>query len=452
MSQSNPPWKILLVDDNDDDLFLIQDLLVEDWPGESPPSISTASSFAEALRIIEADSFDLCLFDYRLGKEDGLELLEVVRDRGYETPVILLTGQGDEEVAVAAMKAGVADYIPKRRLTPELLHHAVRYVIEMNRAEIMRALAEQALKESEERYRELVTSIPAAICELAPDGEVLYVNPATLEISGYLEDELLGANWWDIFQIDPQVRRQAGELSCREHPEHQKRFELTIRAKDGTPRVLNWNLSCRMLSGTDKVQRFICVGVDISELIQLREELKELAITDELTGLLNRRGFMTLGDHQLRLAQRQGKELLLVYVDLDNMKLINDNMGHEQGDAAIREISAVLQESFRESDVIGRLGGDEFAVLVTSSQGNGDGEIRRRFEENLRKHDRRCPFKLEASVGIARAGVDGKLDLERLVKEADTLMYREKERHREVRRDHGPASFESEAGPGGLRN
>lgn len=435
MPHANPatPWKILLVDDNDDDLFLIRDILEEDWPGDQPPAVLTASNFHDAVRKIEADSFDLCLFDYRLGPEDGLELLETVRNRGCVTPVILLTGQGDEEIAVAAMKAGVADYIPKRRLTPELLHHAVRYVIEMNRAELMRFRAELALKESEERYRELVTTIPAAICELELDGRVLFVNPAVLEISGYRESELLGRNWWEIFQVDPAIRRRAGELACRENPEQSKRVELTIQAKDGSRRILNWNVSCRIDSSTGQLKNLVCVGVDISELVQLREELKELAITDELTGLLNRRGFITLAAHQIRLAQRQKKDLYLVYIDLDNMKEINDNLGHELGDAALRETTAVLRETFRESDVLGRLGGDEFAVLVAGTPGQDRIGIRHRLEGNLVNHPHSHPFKLEASIGVARLRAGEKMDLDRLIKEADDLMYEEKERHRRER-------------------
>ncbi len=428
------PWKILVVDDNDDDLFLIRDLLEEDWPGGVAPAVTTAATFEEALRLAGKDAFDLCLFDYQLGREDGLRLLETVRNQGISTPVILLTGHGDEEVAVAAMKAGVADYIPKRRLSPELLQHAVRYVIEMHRAELLRQRAETALMESEERYRELVFNIPAAICELAPSGAILFVNPALREISGYTEEELVGNNWWDIFRVEPLLRKQAGELSCRNNPELTKRFELTIHAKDGTPRVLNWNVTCR-LDQEGVLQQMVCVGVDISELVQLREELKALAITDELTGLLNRRGFFTLGEHQLRLAARQRKDLFMIYADLDNMKTINDTLGHEAGDEALRAVASVLRETFRESDVIGRLGGDEFAVLVAGAPGHDDAQIRQRLAENLARHNRHSSSALAISVGVARLAAGDKLSLDLFVKQADHLMYEEKQRRRTTGRD-----------------
>ncbi len=428
------PWKILLVDDNDDDLFLIQDILADEWSDQQPPSVFTASTFEEAVSKVETDSFDLFLFDYRLGCKDGLDLLETVRNRGCLVPVILLTGQGDEELAVAAMKAGAADYIPKHRLTPELLQHAVRYAIEMHRAEILRAKAEQALKESEERYRELVTTIPAAICELAPDGTILYVNPAVTEISGYREDELLGGNWWDVFKINAVTRQQIGDITCRHTPDRVRRFELTIQARDGSRRTLNWNISCRF-DAAGGLQLLVCVGVDISELVQLREELKELAITDELTGLFNRRGFMILAAHQVRLAQRQQQDLYLVFADLDNMKLINDAMGHEQGDAALRTMSTLLRETFRESDVIGRLGGDEFAVLVAAGGSCQDcNGIRRRLAENLARQEYEAPFRLEASIGVARLPAGEKVDLDQLLKAADDLMYEEKKRRRAARR------------------
>lgn len=423
------PWKILVVDDNDDDLFLIRDLLEEEWPGGHPPAVTTAGTFEEGLRLASNDAFDLCLFDYQLGRYDGLDLLATVRDQGVATPVILLTGQGDEEVAVAAMKAGVADYIPKRRLTPELLQHAVRYVIEMNRAEALRRRAESALKESEERYRELVNNIPALICELKPDGIILFVNPAVMELSGYSEDELVGRNWWELFQVDPATRQATGALSCKNNPELTKRCELRIKVKDGSIKVLNWNVTCR-LDHDGALREMVCVGVDISELVQLREELKELAITDDLTGLLNRRGFFTLGEHQLRLAVRQRKDLFLLYADLDNMKTINDTLGHEQGDEALRVTASLLREAFRESDVIGRLGGDEFAVLVAGAPGHDGDQIKERLADKLGSYNLHSNLPLAISIGVANLPAGGKLSLDLFVKQADALMYEEKVRRR----------------------
>jgi len=141
---------------------------------------------------------------------------------------------------------------------------------------------------------------------------------------------------------------------------------------------------------------------DITELVRLREELRTMALIDDLTGLNNRRGFSTLGEQQLKLADRNKKGMFLLFTDLDNMKGINDSYGHQEGDLALIETASVLRASFRKSDIIARVGGDEFAVLAVESH-KGSGEIlAARLQERLRTHNaqrNRC-YKLSISVGL----------------------------------------------------
>jgi two-component system, cell cycle response regulator len=111
--------------------------------------------------------------------------------------------------------------------------------------------------------------------------------------------------------------------------------------------------------------------------------LEKLALFDELTGLYNRRGFLDLGGKQLKTAERLGKSVLLVFADLDGLKEINDQLGHLDGDAALKDIADVLRESFRGSDIIARLGGDEFAILAVGSIHEGEKAITSRIEWNL---------------------------------------------------------------------
>ena len=90
-----------------------------------------------------------------------------------------------------------------------------------------------------------------------------------------------------------------------------------------------------------------------------------LSLMDELTGLHNRRGFVSLAEQRLKLTSRQGVRSTLIFIDVDNLKYINDNFGHREGDGALQQIAGLLRECFRESDIIGRLGGDEFCVLLS---------------------------------------------------------------------------------------
>jgi diguanylate cyclase (GGDEF)-like protein len=154
-----------------------------------------------------------------------------------------------------------------------------------------------------------------------------------------------------------------------------------------------------------------------------------MSTTDELTGLLNRRGFFTLAKRQVKLANRNSKKLLLFYMDLDGLKKINDTFGHSEGDLALGEAATVLKEIFRESDIIGRLGGDEFAVLLFEPMSSTDEEtIFTRLRETLRERNSRPGrlYTLELSAGIKTYDPAHPCSLDELISRADTLMYKEK--------------------------
>lgn len=155
---------------------------------------------------------------------------------------------------------------------------------------------------------------------------------------------------------------------------------------------------------------------------------RELALIDELTGLYNRRGFLSYANHLLALSNRTQKGLLLIYADLDGLKRINDDFGHEVGDKAIMCIAKVLENTFRTSDVVARVGGDEFAVLALEAKAENLDILRRRLNENLKlavcNADSRC--KLALSLGIIYYNPEKPQAIEDLLKKADTLMYKEK--------------------------
>lgn len=164
------------------------------------------------------------------------------------------------------------------------------------------------------------------------------------------------------------------------------------------------------------------------------EKLRRMSITDALTGVLNRRGFFDLATRQLKVASRMHGDLFLLYADLDNMKWINDNMGHKQGDEALKNAADVLRNTFRESDIIGRLGGDEFAVLLISADRTDNQQaIFERFEQNLKtfNEQNRKTYELRISTGIVQYDFEAPCSIEELMSRADTLMYENKKQRKE---------------------
>jgi len=161
----------------------------------------------------------------------------------------------------------------------------------------------------------------------------------------------------------------------------------------------------------------------------LQAELGNLALTDELTGLYNRRGFMALAERQLKLGRRSGRGMLLFMMDLDRLKQINDSFGHFEGDRALKHTAYALEETFRDSDVVARLGGDEFAVLAIEATGYSEATIKTRLFECLKAiNPDQSRYELSLSLGVARFDPSTCTSIGELMMTADQAMYKQKPR------------------------
>ena len=159
----------------------------------------------------------------------------------------------------------------------------------------------------------------------------------------------------------------------------------------------------------------------------LNDRVQSAYHNDELTGLCNRRGFLTFSEQQLKIAERTKENIVLLFIDLDHMKWINDTLGHQEGDTALVEIAAILRQTFRKSDIIGRMGGDEFAVLAIDTAHEGRKTVARLRDalDSFNKSETRR-YKLSLSVGAAHFYPENPSPLDELIATADNLMYEEK--------------------------
>jgi diguanylate cyclase (GGDEF)-like protein len=161
----------------------------------------------------------------------------------------------------------------------------------------------------------------------------------------------------------------------------------------------------------------------------LQAELGSLALTDDLTGLYNRRGFMALAERQLKLGRRSGRGMLLFVVDVDHLKQINDTFGHREGDLALKRVAEAMEQTFRDSDVVARLGGDEFAVLAIEASGHSEATIKARLFKCLRSVcAKESRYRISLSLGLARFDSGGLASIAELMAKADHAMYEHKRR------------------------
>jgi len=187
-------------------------------------------------------------------------------------------------------------------------------------------------------------------------------------------------------------------------------------------------LHARVKVGMRMVELQLSLAQRVAELEQAQDSLRNLSLTDDLTGLYNRRGFFTLAEQHLSNARRAKRQASLIYIDMDGLKHLNDTHGHEVGSMALREVADILRETFRSSDLIARIGGDEFVVFETYLGPNDGGTGVQRLEAKLSQHnlEQARDYNISLSIGVAPVAFDALLTLEELLTNGDRMMYEQK--------------------------
>lgn len=307
------PLSVLLVEDNPDHQSILREILESN--DRYAIKLSMAPTGPQGLEMIKKDRFDLAIVDYKIPGFDGLELLKSVADRNIGTPIIMITGAGDEKIAVEAMKVGAYDYVVKDTLFTDSLNLVI------NR--------------SLERYREK------------------------------REKE----------RLEKQLRRQTAELE------------------------------------------------------RANRKLKRLSITDDLTGIYNRRFIFDRFQEECARASRYPLIHSCAIVDLDLFKSINDKFGHLFGDFVLKKTASIIKRNLRKIDSVGRYGGDEFIVLMPMTDANNAyvlaERIRKMIEAQVFKRGKNS-VRVTASIGIASCPTENINDRRQLIGSADKALYKAK--------------------------
>jgi diguanylate cyclase (GGDEF)-like protein/PAS domain S-box-containing protein len=252
-------------------------------------------------------------------------------------------------------------------------------------------------------------------------GVCIYINDAYAKIFGYADPErLIGASW-EMFYFDDELNRLKDQIMPAVWRDGSWRGEALGLKLNGS--TLPLEISISSVDGGGLVQ----VVRDITERKKLEETLRNNSLKDDLTGLFNRRGLLKQAAPYFDFARRQQEKLLLLFIDLDGMKRINDEFGHNEGDNALISTATILNRSFRSSDIIARLGGDEFTVLVTDLTASQDDAIAR-LNENLKAYNTTVApgHELAFSIGVATLEPERMACFEDLLVQADQAMYEQK--------------------------
>lgn len=409
--------------------------------------VVVAGNGDEALAVLQsADAPSLAILDWMMPGKDGVEVCRAVRllTNAVPTYIILLTAKTEKEDIVAGLEAGADDYLTKPFARPELrarLEVGVRVinlqrkladrVEELNQALAEREWADSLHRASESRYRHLVEHSQGFICTQDLAGNLLSINPAAARQLEYLPSEMIGRNLSEF--LSPAYRNLFGIYLNRIKESKIDSGLLHIVTKSGTERI--WQYKNFRYEEAGQEPFILGHAQDITELKQAEVEVRNLSMTDELTGLYNRRGFLVLTEQQQKVFRRAKNSFSLIYADMDGLKMINDTYGHQQGSDAIQQIAQILRESFRESDIIARLGGDEFTIFVSEIVACNMKIPLERLQENLRRYNERNlhPYALAVSIGSICVKPDDESTIEELLIKADEMMYENKKRKKQAR-------------------
>jgi diguanylate cyclase (GGDEF)-like protein len=392
--------------------------------------VEQASDGMEGLSAFERLKPGIVLLDVVMPKMDGFAVCKAIRKtaEGQHIPILMMTGLDDIESINRGYQAGATDFITKP-INWAILRHRLRYMWRAN-------LVGNDLRKSEMKNRALINALPDLLLQVARDGRILELRapdgfdrvfPPEKMISKRIEEAFPGNVSLSIMEHLNRAMT-LGEIQFFEH-------QLQI---DEQVYYLDWRI---VSNGGEEA---LAIVRDITERKQTEERVIRLAYHDSLTGLLNRHSFKDLLTQSVALAQRHGRYVATLFLDLDRFKRINDTLGYNVGDLLLQGVADRIQECVRKSDRaarnacelgacrVSRLGGDEFTILLPEIRQVQDAAlVARRILETISR-----PFLLagheifiNGSMGITVYPLDGE-DADTLLKNADSAMYSAKEQGR----------------------
>lgn len=412
--------RILVVDDESQIRVMLQRVLSDD-----ETEVQTTGSGKDCLNLLANTPFDLVLLDLNMQDMDGFEVLSEIRKVPtlLEMPVIMLTGSSLSEDQVKAYSLDITDYIVKPISLIELKSRVTARLRARQKIEkiVTENLVEKARsKEAYNRFSALAENSFDLIAETDDTGLYVFISPNSEQILGYTAEEMLGQS---LFESIPKKERSKVFKKFKESilSLDSCRLSYQIQPKAG---LLRWFESTfKPFHTADDRLHCVIVSRDVTEERNNLEKLSYLASHDMVTGLLNRTYFVP--EVEKAIANLGPKCCCaLIYIDLDNFKLLNDIMGHAAGDRILADLGSRLSEDLPDGSKLARLGGDEFVALLQGDSQSSLTAVAEKMHEGIGSiavGEKGRVQRLKASFGMAFLSPD--LTSEAALARADLACY-----------------------------
>jgi len=315
--------------------------------------------------------------------------------------------------------------------SPVIINGKIQGTIGIYRDITERKKYEETLQKSQQEFASLFNNSPQALVHLNSKSNVVNINPRFTELFGYSLEEIKGKNINDGIIHPPNKREEGKNLDNTALSEGYFNYESIRIKKDGTCFPVSISGSNIVIGG--QIKGIIGTYFDITERKKMEGKLEKLAHFDALTRCYSRGYGLSLLEQQIKTAKRKKTTVLLIYLDIDGFKHINDTFGHKEGDEVLKEATKLFQSTLRKMDIICRIGGDEFLLIFLENSLNDASFIRGRLNKSLKKLNQKLakPYEIDFSIGLSVYDPSNPLSIEELIRIADENMYEEKKKKKE---------------------
>jgi len=408
---------ILVVDDDEMTRLLIRQALLSDIY-----EVIEAKDGAQGIELFNENVPDLVLLDVELPKLNGFEVCKLMRAApwGQSVPIVMLTGMDDTDSIDKAYRLGATDFMVKP-INWTLLSHHLRYVLRSS-------YYFESMKQSESRLEYAQQVAKLGHWELSDNNGQLLLSRQLAKMLSLSALQFEHGFDFLVELIHPDEQFYVKGV-LQEAFVNGEAFSLEVRIKLINDELLYLHVQGELLTSNDTgIIKLSGVMQDITELKKSQKQLVHVAHHDALTNLPNRTLFQQHLERAMQRADRSHLSVALLFIDLDRFKNINDSLGHDSGDALLREVAMRFSAEMRHYDMVARFGGDEFAIIIDSVKHNEEVlDFIQQLKDLLQK-----PFLLankmvhvEASIGISLYPSNGRTS-EELLRNADTAMYQAK--------------------------
>ncbi len=399
-------------------------------------SAETCTTGIAGLGRVATQPYDLLLVDINLPDMSGHEVVRVVRERGDNLPVIVVSGETQIDAAIQALRLGAADYV-RKPIEPDFLLHRIRGVLRQRWLEREYKSFQHLVRQSERLHRFLVDNSPDVIFTLDDDDRITFINDRVQETLGIARQDLLGKALVDLVYADDRERARYVLKERKNVSQPPQIVELCLTSSQDSKgyRIFQVFLSaipganCSALPPPEPWQDegSCCYGVarDVTDQRESLEWATHHVNHDVLTGLPTRQLFRDRLGLAITQAQRNRERFAVIYLNMDRFSVINNLYGHTRADEVLRQISERMQRCLRGGDTLARLAADEFLLLNHPIRGVDDVQaVLDRIAQELA-----APFdiddaslKLTASAGVALYPEHGDSP-EALIRHANIALY-----------------------------